>query len=165
MSLNNTWFSAYSIAFLVAMSQLLATQISPPWHIEGKFIFALIIIGNKSSFITCSNKWDVFWEANCGSCDPEIFRFSCIQVIPAYHWTVPKAKQLRTYLYWLLILGALFKRFRKNAKNHFTSSYLCVSVCTETVVLEMGEYSWKLIFEVFSKICQENASLIKLWVE
>jgi hypothetical protein len=65
---------------------------------------------------------------------------------------------------WLSASLFLFflKRLRKVAKKKVLLASSCLSVCVE----QLGSHwtvSRNLIFEYFSKICQENLSFIKIW--
>ena len=56
------------------------------------------------------------------------------------------------------------------AKSDYLLCHVCPSVCSSvcphwTIRLPQNGFSWNLIFEYFSKICQENWSFIKIWQE
>ena len=60
-----------------------------------------------------------------------------------------------------------FKRFSQNCGKRLLASP-CPSVCPHgtTTRLQMDAFSWNLIFEYFSKICQKNLkSFIQIWQE
>jgi hypothetical protein len=73
--------------------------------------------------------------------------------------TVSSAFNWLQYSYSLKI----FSRVRKITENDYYLSYVCRSVSTTR--LPLGGFSWKLIFEEFSKLCQAKSSLIKIFQE
>jgi len=61
--------------------------------------------------------------------------------------------------------GLAFWAHLQKSKKKVTTSFI-LSVCLhKTSQLPQVGVSWNLIFEYFSKICQENSSFIKIWQE
>ena len=60
--------------------------------------------------------------------------------------------------FWLKV----FRRVRKITKCDYYLGHVCLSVRPHgTTLLPLDTFSWKLIFEYFSKICRENPSFDK----
>ena len=60
-----------------------------------------------------------------------------------------------------------FRRAHKISESDYQFRLVCVSVCLSVRMENLGflldRFSWNLIFEEFTKLCQENSTFIKIW--
>ena len=92
---------------------------------------------------------------------------SSLSVMPSKRWQ----PQSSSWSAWKLHISyhrcCFYGRFRKIAKSNcsFVSPCsACVSVLLHgTARLPLDGFSWNLMLEYISKICQENSSCIKIW--